>query len=222
MNNSKILTFAAGALAIAVGVVVFDPTAAIVTTRTESSTVSEPAPSATLADQPAVYDTETICGFEYPSSPVVAIAADEINRLQTSYPSVCSVQWAFTGMTDYLGLAYDNSQNLILISLVENFYTQGGDELDTVVRHVIRHEFGHQITYETYSAYFPENAAALATLFETTPDIAYEVAADAMSVVLDPSGSYPRAVSVSQIASARAILSSVEVSPATPLTPVAQ
>lgn len=198
MVPSKITTYAVGVSIIALGVVVFDPTA-VVLPRTEIV-------HAVVAPEPTADLSVSICGFDYPSSPVVEIAADEIARLSETYPSVCDVLWTFGGMTDYLGLAYDNDQNLIIISTVEEYYTQGGADLDAIVRHVVRHEFGHQVTYLTHTATIPENTNVLAELFATTPDIAWEVAADAFSVALDDSGSFPCNVTLEQVDTARNLL----------------
>lgn len=198
MVPSKITTYAVGVSIIALGVVVFDPTAVVIPRTEIVHAVVTPESSPDMST--------SICGFDYPSSPVVEIAADEISKLSETYPSVCDMLWSFGGMNDYLGLAYDNDQDLIIISTVEDLYTQGGSELDAIVRHVVRHEFGHQVTYLTHTATIPENTIVLADLFSTTPDIAYEVAADAFSVALDDSGSFPCDVTLEQVETARTLL----------------
>src|SRR5690606_26485918 len=99
--------------------------------------------------------------------------------------------WELTPMTDYLGLAYDGDEDLIEINPEASLYTQGGSELEPMVRHVVRHEFAHQIIFLSYTLHDETMGPALDAFFAATPGTGHEVAADALAIVLDPSEATP-------------------------------
>src|SRR5690606_25999662 len=85
----------------------------------------------------------TVCGEDVEDNEVTRIAADEISRLASEGYPVCEAEWGFTDtLTDYLGLAYDNNKNFILLNTTADLYTRNDKPLDAKVRHVVRHEFG--------------------------------------------------------------------------------
>ena len=133
-----------------------------------------------------------VCGEVREDTEVTRIAADEIFRLTSlGYPA-CQVTWDFTDTMDdaYLGLAYDNDRNFVQINTDAATHTQGGTPLDAMVRHVVRHEFGHQVVFVSYTGRVPENDPALFRLFTGQEKTAYnhenghELAADMIAAAL--------------------------------------
>lgn len=122
---------------------------------------------------------------------VALIIEDEVTKLSEKFPTICDMNWTLTPMTDYLGLAYDDDAQKIEMNPEASLYTQGGAELDAMVRHVVRHEFSHQVTYLTYTLHNEGNGPILDAFFGASPGTGYEVAADAMAVAIDPSDIAP-------------------------------
>lgn len=132
-----------------------------------------------------------VCGEAREDTAVTRIAADEIFRLTSEGYPACEVEWIFQdglpGSDAYLGLAYDNQNNSVQINTRTTTYTNTGKPLDAYVRHVVRHEFGHQITYVNYPATGgTATDRELAYLFTGDHQTleGYEVAADAIAAAL--------------------------------------
>lgn len=162
-----------------------------------------PAPETTV-EAPAGL---TVCGQPVEDNEVTRIAADEIFRLDAEGYPVCEANWAFTDtMEKYLGLAYDNDRNFIMMNSNAEHYTTNDKPLDAMVRHVVRHEFGHQVVFQFYPANDPATDAELSYLFtgtENTEEPGHEIAADAIAAAL---GDDAAAYSSHQINTARTML----------------
>ena len=172
----RILTAALTALAVA------EVTAVTLTALATPAYAPAPAPQ-----EAASAGAVVVCGEAVPDSEVSRIAADEISRLASEGYPVCEANWAFTDtMEKYLGLAYDNDRNFIMMNSNAEHYTTNDKPLDATVRHVVRHEFGHQVTFQFFASADPDSGPALAEIFTGDPNTpeGFEVAADAISAAL--------------------------------------
>lgn len=164
-----------------------------------------PAPASARVEQ--VPTGLIICGQAVEEGEVTRIAADEISRLASEGYPVCDANWAFTPtMEKYLGLAYDNDRNFIMMNSNPEHYTTNNKPLDAMVRHVVRHEFGHQVTFQFYPANDPATDAELSYLFtgsENTAEPGHEISADAIAAAL---GDDAAAYDEHQMATARTML----------------
>lgn len=140
------------------------------------------------------------------------VALKEINRLREAYPPAQDVTWTFRSLSDrdVWGLAYNGDDNLIEIESEQMHYLDGEPVTDDMVRYVVRHELGHQITYDIYEN---DDAAEsrLERLFtgeETDAVDGLELSADVIAAVLNDAGPGDQ-FSAGQLAAAQSLVDTV-------------
>ncbi|WP_139122945.1 hypothetical protein [Cellulosimicrobium cellulans] len=121
------------------------------------------------------------------------IAWDEIGRLHALGYPVCDVVWAFAspGKGRHVGCAYEHfhDEDPRPFIVLEPNLDMWPDQLDTAVRSLVRHEFGHALIYMAGI-----DEAQVGTMFDSALDLepegnrAHEAAAEAISHLLTPEG----------------------------------
>lgn len=178
----------------------------ITVTPPSASPSPSPTPTKTRAKptaSPLPADSLKICGEIFKITPVTSAMQEEVHRIRKDYPYVCDVDWDLMEGENW-GLAWTPGATVEINSEFEYFriYTSDtADNLEFQVKETVRHEFGHQVTFQHFGMPQQHDADILEIFGDYRPDPivgeilptynADEHAADIFAAALNPDPESP-------------------------------